>query len=671
MVYLKKSKLILLFSILIILVSFIRIKLDKKIETIDNAYINGIVLEKKIYDNRISYVVKEKEKILVNCYECNVEAFVGDKIKAKGTYKLPNKNTVFHLFNYKNYLKSKKINYIFNVEEMEAIKTNNILYKLKNKIINRVNSINNNYLNTFILGVNELDDEMYSVYQNNGVSHLFAVSGMHISLLTLILIFILKKLMKNKILVYILISIFLIFYMFLTNFSPSVLRSSLLFIGISFNNIFKLNFKTLDILLIILDILLIYNPYYFYSVSFLFSFTISIYLIIFNGLFNKYKNYFIKTFLVSVVSFLVSLPIVINNFFTINIMSPIINLISVPMISFIIFPLALLTFIFPSLNNLLNISLNIFENISIFFSNISINLDFGYMSIILIIIYYLIVTIILIKVKNYKVVLLILFMFIFYNSNYFNSNPKLTFIDVGQGDSTLLELPFNQGNILIDTGGNYNYDLSSNVLIPYLKARNIKRLETLVISHGDFDHMGASTDLINNFKVEKVIFNNGEFNDLELELIELLEKKNIPYYKDIKELDMNGNKLYFLNNGNYFNENDNSNVIYTKLNGIKLLLMGDASVEVEEDILEKYDLDDIDILKVGHHGSKTSSIKYFIDSINPKYSIISVGKNNRYGHPNKEVLNNLEQSKIYRTDIDGSIMFKIKNNKLRVEICSP
>lgn len=671
MVYLKKSKLILLFSILIILVSFIRIKLDKEIEIMNDNSINGVVLEKKIYANRISYVVKEKEKILVNCYECNVEAFAGDKIKAKGTYKLPNKNTVFHLFNYKNYLKSKKINYIFNVEEMEVIKTNNILYKLKNKIINRVNSINNNYLNTFILGVNELDDEMYSVYQNNGVSHLFAVSGMHISLLTLILIFILKKLIKNKILVYTLISIFLIFYMFLTNFSPSVLRSSLLFIGISFNNMFKLNFKTLDILLIILDALLIYNPYYFYSVSFLFSFTISIYLIIFNGLFNKYKNYFIKTFLVSLVSFLVSLPIVINNFFTINIMSPIINLISVPMISFIIFPLALLTFIFPALNNLLNISLNIFENISIFFSNISINLDFGYMNIVLIIIYYLIVTSILIKVKNYKVVLLILFMFIFYNSNYFNSNPKLTFIDVGQGDSALLELPFNQGNILIDTGGNYSYDLSSNVLIPYLKARNIKKIETLVISHGDYDHMGASIDLINSFKVEKVIFNNGEFNDLELELIKLLEKKNIPYYKDIRELNMNGNNLYFLNNRNYFNENDNSNVIYTELNGIKLLLMGDASVEVEEDILEKYDLDDIDILKVGHHGSKTSSSKYFIDSINPKYSIISVGKNNRYGHPNKEVVDNLYNSNIYRTDEYGSIMFKIKNNELEIEICPP
>ena len=88
-------------------------------------------------------------------------------------------------------------------------------------------------------------------------------------------------------------------------------------------------------------------------------------------------------------------------------------------------------------------------------------------------------------------------------------------------------------------------------------------------------------------------------------------------------------------------------------------------------MIEKYNLQDIDVLKVGHHGSKTSSSKEFINEINPKYSIISVGKNNRYGHPNKEVLENLEESKIYRTDQYGSIMFKIKNNKLKIETCAP
>ena len=183
--------------------------------------------------------------------------------------------------------------------------------------------------------------------------------------------------------------------------------------------------------------------------------------------------------------------------------------------------------------------------------------------------------------------------------------------------------------------------------------------------------MGEAINLVNNFKVEKVIFNCGEFNELEQDLIKVLDKKKIPYYSCIKELNIDDNKLYFLNNGDYGNENDNSSVIYAELNNHKFLFMGDAGVEVEEDLIEKYNLKNIDILKVGHHGSRTSTSKLFIDEINSKYSIISVGKNNRYGHPNKEVLENLDNSKIYRTDEDGSIMFKIKNNKLKIETCSP
>lgn len=189
--------------------------------------------------------------------------------------------------------------------------------------------------------------------------------------------------------------------------------------------------------------------------------------------------------------------------------------------------------------------------------------------------------------------------------------------------------------------------------------------------HGDYDHMGEAINLVNNFKVEKVIFNCGDFNELEQELIKELVKKKIPYYSCIKELNIDNNKLYFFNNKDYGNENDNSSVIYTKINNYKFLFMGDAGIEVEEDLIEKYNLQNIDVLKVGHHGSKTSTSQEFINEINPKYSIISVGKNNKYGHPNKGVLNILEKSNIYRTDEDGSIMFEIKNNKLKIETYAP
>ena len=183
--------------------------------------------------------------------------------------------------------------------------------------------------------------------------------------------------------------------------------------------------------------------------------------------------------------------------------------------------------------------------------------------------------------------------------------------------------------------------------------------------------MGEAVHLVSDFKVEQVVFNCGSYNDLEINLMNLLDKKKIKYYSCIQNLDINNSKLYFLNTKEYDNENNNSNVIYTKLNNYKFLFMGDARIAREKDIINNYNLSNIDVLKIGHHGSKTSSGKEFIDDINPKYSIISVGKNNRYGHPNKEVLDTLHDSKIYRTDQDGSIMFKIKNNKLEIETCSP
>ena len=183
--------------------------------------------------------------------------------------------------------------------------------------------------------------------------------------------------------------------------------------------------------------------------------------------------------------------------------------------------------------------------------------------------------------------------------------------------------------------------------------------------------MGEAKKIVESIDVNKVIFNVGSYNYLEKDLIKTLKRKNIKYYKNIENIYIGNTPIYFLNTGVYNNENDNSNVIYFIVNNYKFLLMGDAGVGKEKDILDEYDLSDIDVLKVGHHGSKTSSSKEFINEINPKYGIISVGNNNRYGHPNKEVLNNLEDSKIYRTDKQGSIMFKIKNNKLKIETCRP
>ena len=114
--------------------------------------------------------------------------------------------------------------------------------------------------------------------------------------------------------------------------------------------------------------------------------------------------------------------------------------------------------------------------------------------------------------------------------------------------------------------------------------------------------MGEAINLVNNFKV--VIFNCGELNDLEQQLIKVLNKKKIPYYSCIKELNIDNNILYFLQTKEYNNENDNSNIIYTEFNSYKFMFMGDASSTTEKEIMNTYNLPDIDVLKVGHHGSR-------------------------------------------------------------------
>ena len=635
----------------------------------------GNILSIKKYDTKTTFIIKEKnktEKILVNYYEKIDKINLGDKVKIKGTLKLPSKNTVPNLFNYRKYLNNNNIYYILTASEITKIKNNTkILTHYKNKLqkyINRKKA--HTYLNIFILSnKNDLDKEVLNSYQANGLSHLFSISGMHITLLLGTILKLLDKVSYNRYYKYIFLIIILIIYMYLTDFTPSILRSGIMFILLTLNKLFNFKIKTKNIIMLTFIIIVLINPYYIYNLGFQLSYLISFYLIIFAHIINKHKNYFKKIFITSLISFLVSFPIIISNYYQVNLLSILINLLFVPIISYIVLPLAFITLILPT-DSLLILTMDILEGISLSLTNINyLLLELPKPSIYLIIIYYAIITLLLINKKCF--ISLLTTIFIHKISINFNPNMEILFLDVSQGDSILLHYPHNKYNILIDTGGNYNYEISKNIIIPYLKSKGINKIDYLILTHGDYDHMGESINLIENFKVEKVIFNCGEFNDLEKELIKVLEKKKIKYYSCIKELNIDNSKLYFLQTKEYDNENDNSSVIYFNYYNYKFLFMGDASTEREKDILEKYNLKDVDFLKVGHHGSNTSSSEEFINSINPKYSLISVGKNNRYGHPNKEVLDTLNDSKIYRTDQDGSIMFKIKKDKLQIETCSP
>src|SRR5699024_8567753 len=162
------------------------------------------------------------------------------------------------------------------------------------------------------------------------------------------------------------------------------------------------------------------------------------------------------------------------------------------------------------------------------------------------------------------------------------------------------------------------------------KSKGITKIDYLITTHGDYDHLGEAQNIVNKLTVKNVIFNNDTYNALELELIDVLNDKNIKYYQNVKTLNITNNTIYFFNDNLYDIENNNSNILYFSIYGNKFLFMGDAGVKVEEDLMNKYNLENITVLKVGHHGSNTSSSKNFIDYINPLISIISVGRNNRY-----------------------------------------
>ena len=460
------------------------------------------------------------------------------------------------------------------------------------------------------------------------------------------------------------ISTFLLFYSFIASFSPSILRATLFFILTSINKINYLFIKQKNILYLTFILLVIINPNYIFNTGFILSFTITFFIILYSE-YNKTSS-ILK---ISLLSLLSSLPIIINMSYEINIIGFINNIFFIPFVSYIIFPLSLLTIIISKLNIILKLLTKIMELISSF-SSVLLYIPIYIQKInnIEIIIYY-ILLILIIKKHNKMTKFFIIFLICLYIKPLCNNSNYIYYIDVSQGDSSLV-VTKNNKSILIDTGGN-NYDIMNSKMIPFFKSIGLKKIDYLILSHGDFDHIGYSFDLINNYKVKNVIFNCGDFNNLELKLIDLLSSKNINYDVCINELNVDGYIFYFLQTKNYDNENDNSNVIYVDINSYKLLFMADASITTEKEIMNKYNIPNIDILKVGHHGSKTSSNKSFINYINPTYSIISVGKDNRYGHPNKEVLYNLKDSKIYRTDEVGSVMFKIKNNELTIEIYSP
>lgn len=643
-----------------LLYSFIRIGIgySSKIEV--NDVVVGKVIEIVKKDSTNKLVINGKEKVIVYYNDIgNIE--LGDVLEVSGEYSTIKENTIFNNFNYKSYLYNKRIFHVIYADRVNIIKKNkNVVYFLKNYIINRSDSFSNNgYIKAFIIGdKNDLD--AYSMFQENGISHLFALSGMHISLLSMLLYKLFDKCRYKELIV---IS-FLLFYVTLTNLSASILRTIVFFIILKVNKRYDLNMSTKNSLLLTVSLIIMYNPLIIYDIGFLYSAVVTYGLIISTKYYKK--NYFINLLLTSSIALLFSLPITLYNNYELNIMSILNNLINVPLVTYVIYPLSLLTFIFRFLEPIYNLSILVLEGINGLTSLLNLNIVIPKVSILFYLLYYFFI-LLFIKSNNIKYIMLsILLVLSFKFIPLLNPYYNIYFVDVGQGDSSLIT--YRNNVVMIDTGGIRNKTVSDGS-IRLLKSLGYSKINYLIITHGDYDHMGDAINIINSIRVDKVVFNCGKHNELESNLIDVLDRKKIPYYSCINKLSINSSKLYFLNNGKYDNENDNSSVVYSQIGSYKFLFMGDAGIEVEKDIINNYNLSNIDVLKVGHHGSKTSSGSDFISVINPRFSIISVGENNRYGHPNNSVLDNLSSSRIYRTDLNGSVVFRVKNSRLSVKTC--
>lgn len=633
----------------------------------------------KIEEDKMKLELVCKEKLVGSYYFKNDEynffkekVNIGSSVIVKGKLVSPKNNTVPYLFNYKKYLYNKRVYYTLKIDSIKILKENsNPFIKLKNRVIKHVNSYKDStYLYAFILGKTELiSDEVLTSYRENGISHLFALSGLHVSIFSSILLFILKKLRFKEILNYVLIFIFLLLFSFITGFSPSILRATLLFFLLGINKVFYLNIRTLDILYLVFIILVIINPFIIYNLSFILSFTAAFFLIFSSDLL-KGKNYFVSLFKVSLLSYFASLPLSIYYFGYTNLLGTILNLVFVPLVSFVVFPLTLLTFIISKFYSILNITTNLLESLSLLFNKFKIIIYFPSINLIFVFIY-LSILMLYIKFKKKICLYLIIVLLIFFKIRpYMDNNTYIYYIDVGQGDSILVVTPHLNKTILIDTGGivsfneNYKSNIVKNKTIPFFRRIGINKVDYLFLTHGDYDHAGEANELLSNFCVKKVFINKGNINNIE-------KKINNKEVLRLKNFVIDNIKVNSLNNNVFNNENDDSTILLFNIYDYKFLFMGDASIKTEEYLLNNYILPNVDILKVGHHGSYTSTSTDFINVIKPKYSVISVGENNMYKHPNKNVLDILDNTKLFRTDVDGTIEVKISKKGYKIKTYVP
>ena len=729
-------------------------KMEEQVELI--AKIISNVKEKdykNIYKIQIIEINKyKKDECLYLITDKKQQFKYGDIVKINGNYKAPDSNRNYGGFNYQEYLKTLEIYGTITAKSIQKIKDSQqsdigfFMNKIKENIKQNTKEILDKdtysiYLGLVLGDTSNIEDEVLDNFRNSSMSHILAVSGMHITYILMGTVYFLSKISgkKNAKILCILV---LVIYIAITGFSPSIIRASCISIIMLFAGIINRKADTWTSIAISLFIILIYNPYLILNIGLQFSYmgTIGIILLGKNiiKLLNfkkKSYNYKISKFKIlkneikqkdfikftsskiqklklrkiktknkkqskirQIIAVTISvqifiLPLNILNFNTFGIYFLITNLIlsliigPVIIVGFILLICILLKF---SVASFFAIPIKLGIKAIIFLTNIG-NLPFSKIyvrtpAIIELIIYYLTVIILnfvyksktstnpsnsnlrvkyMIQLFKYNYIkykkkvisaILVLVLMCFSFILFIPKSLKIHFVDVGQGDCCFIETPENQ-TILIDGGGNEfgEFDVGESVLLPYILDRGYTKIDYIIISHFDSDHVQGILTILKELQVKNVLISKQKEESKNYkDFIEIVNKKKIKV-NIIKKGDRVKieNDLYcdiiWPNEKNLITENAlNNNSIVCKLiyKDFSMLFTGDIEEIAEKEILKENEtnikLQNSDVLKIAHHGSKTSTTKEFLEIINPKVALIGVGQNNKFGHPNQEILQRLQ-----------------------------
>lgn len=628
---------------------------------------------------------------------------VGDILETKVTFEKPSIARNRGAFDYSKYLYSQNIYGNLKIKNMDDIydrknSGTNYIYKIQKSIENILGRCFPQDELGIILGMtigdtSYITEETNLAFKTDGISHLLAVSGSNVNYIILFSKFIFDKILGKNFSNYIVI-FFIIIFMLVSGASASVVRAAIMGIVIVLADILAKKSNVYASICISALIILIHNPLTIFDTGFILSFggTLGIVLLyekIKNILLeklrvkNKFLIYIIDTLSVTLSSQIILLPIMVYYFNSISLVSIFVNILVAPIsgiLTILGFSVYMSGLVSIKLAQILSYSTFVLIRLIINIANIFSR--FKYASILVatpkliwIIGYYLCIYKIFYKFKN-KILDYILYSLIAVSifieivpTNYLSIN----FVDVGQGDSTYIETKNNK-TILIDGGGSENsdYDVGEKVLLPYVLDRGKKKIDLIIISHFHEDHMEGLLTIMKNLKVDKIVIGPANENTtLYKEFVSITKEKNITVEKvaagdSIKISDVEFEVLYpNREQDNQQNENNNSLVLKLKYYDMSMIFTGDIEKEAEENINLNVEAN---ILKVAHHGSKTSSTDIFIEKVKPQIALIGVGKNNKFGHPNEDVLKRLEENSdmIFRTDICGEIMIKLYKNKAKI-----